>query len=66
MKEIEGSGFPEMGTTEGPVNEEEPAGFFYRISVTDTPIQYVRQIDVQISWDNGKRSLGLVGYVAKQ
>jgi general secretion pathway protein I len=66
MKEIEGSGFPELGTTEGPVNEKEPAGFFYRVSVTDTPIQYVRQIDVEIFWENGKRSLDLVSYTAKQ
>ncbi len=66
IKEIERAGFPEVGRTEGLVNEDEPDGFSYRLVVTETPIGDVRQVEVQILWEDQKRSVNLVTFVAKR
>jgi general secretion pathway protein I len=66
LKEIERTGIPDLGTTEGPVKDDEHPGFTYRLSVAETPIQLVRQIDVEVFWEDGKRSMNLVSYLAKQ
>ena len=65
IKEIERTGFPELGNAEGLIDDEEPQGFSYRLVVTETPIEQVREINVEVLWDKGKRSVTLVSYVAK-
>jgi general secretion pathway protein I len=66
LKEIERTGYPELSRVEGVVDESDPAGFFYRTVVTDTPIEDVRQVDVEVFWDKKRRSVNLVGYFAKK
>jgi len=66
LKEIERLGFPDVGKTEGLVNEQEPDGFSYTVVVTETPISQVRQVDVQIFWEKKKRSVMITSYIAKQ
>ena len=66
LKEIERTGFPELSQVESLVDETEPAGFTSIVTVTETPIQDVRQVEVQVLWDNRKRSVSLVGYFAKK
>ncbi|OPY69732.1 MAG: hypothetical protein A4E57_00982 [Syntrophorhabdaceae bacterium PtaU1.Bin034] len=66
MKEIERTGFPPLGKTEGLVDEDDPSGFFYRLIVTETPIQEVRQMDLEVLWENKTRSVSLTSYIAKQ
>jgi general secretion pathway protein I len=66
LKEIERTGFPELSQVETLVDETDPAGFTSMVTVTDTPIQDVRQVEVQVLWDNKRRSVGLVGYFARR
>jgi len=66
LKEIERTGFPELSQVEALVDETDPAGFTCMVTVTETPIQDVRQVEVQVLWDNRKRSVSLVGYFAKK
>jgi type II secretion system protein I len=66
LKEIERTGYPELSRVEGLADESDPAGFFYRTVVTDTPIEDVRQVDVEVFWDKKRRSVNLVGYFAKK
>ena len=66
LKEIERTGYPEVSQVEGLVDENDPTGFFYRTIVTDTPIEDVRQVDVEVFWDKRRRSVNLVGYFAKK
>ncbi len=66
LKEIERNGFPELGTTDGPIENTETPGFSYRLVVSETPIDQVRQIDLDILWENKKQSVTLTAYIAKQ
>ena len=66
MKEIERTDFPELSQVEGLVDENDPTGFSYRTVVTGTPIQDVRQVEVEVFWDKKRRSISLVGYFAKK
>ncbi len=66
LKEIERTGYPEVSRAEGLVDESDPEGFSYRTVVTDTPIEDVRQVEVEVFWDKKRRSISLVGYFAKK
>jgi hypothetical protein len=66
LQEIERAGYPELGKTEGLVDEQQPEGFAYRTTVSETAISQVRQVDVDIYWDKKRRSLTLTTYMAKQ
>jgi general secretion pathway protein I len=66
LKEIERTGYPELSRVEGLVDENDPTGFSYRTVVIDTPIEDVRQVDVEVLWDKKRRSVSLVGYFAKR
>jgi general secretion pathway protein I len=66
LKEIERTGFPELSRVEGLVDENDPTGFSYRTVVTETPIEDVREVEVEIFWDKKRRSVNLVGYFAKK
>jgi len=65
LKEVERAGFPEVGKSEGLVNEQDPRGYYYQLTVTETPIQDVREIDAEIFWENKKRSVTLMTFMAK-
>lgn len=66
LKEIERTGYPELAQVEALVDENDPNGFVYRITVTETPIDDVRRVDVEVLWDKKKRSISLVGYFMKK
>lgn len=65
LKEVERAGFPQLGKSEGLVNEQDPQGYYYRLTVTETPIQDVREIDVEVFWEKMKRSVTLIAFMAK-
>ena len=66
LKEIERAGYPEPGRSEGLVSEQDPSGYSYALVVTDTPIQNVREIDIEIYWDKKRSSVELTTYIANQ
>jgi general secretion pathway protein I len=66
LKEIERVGYPETGKTEGLVSEQDPSGYSYALVVTDTPIQNVRQVDIEVFWDKKRGSVELTTYIARQ
>lgn len=66
LKEVERVGYPSTGRTEGLVNEQDPSGYTFTTVVTDTPIQGVRQVDVEIFWNNKRDSVQLTGFIAQQ
>ncbi len=66
LKEVERTGFPDVGKTEGLIDEQDPDGFYYVMVVTETPIDQVRQIDIEVFWQKKKRSVTLTTYIAKQ
>ena len=66
LKEIERSGYPEPGQKEGLIDDEDPQGFSYRVAVTDTAIDGVRQVEYEVLWDNKKKSVNLVAFIAKR
>jgi general secretion pathway protein I len=65
LKDIERTGLPDLGTTEGVIDDEQFQGFSYRLMVTETPIEQVRQIDIEIQWDKGRRSVNLMAFMAR-
>ncbi len=65
LKEVERTGFPDMGKAEGLIDEKDPDGFSYVMVVTETPIDQVRQIDIEVFWEKKKRSVTLTTYIAK-
>jgi general secretion pathway protein I len=66
LNEVEQAGYPETGTTEGLINEQDPNGFSYRLVVSDGPIEGLRRVDVEVFWDKKRRSVPLTTYIAKQ
>jgi len=50
----------------GSASTQVPTEFTYRAVVTETPIQGVRQVDVDIYWDKKRRSVTLTTFIAKQ
>ncbi len=66
LKEVERTGFPDVGKTEGLIDEQDPDGFYYVMVVTETPIDQVIQIDIEVFWQKKKRSVTLTTYIAKQ
>ncbi|HME44609.1 MAG TPA: hypothetical protein VKF36_16085 [Syntrophorhabdales bacterium] len=66
LKEIERVGYPELSQVEALVDENDPTGFYYRTVVTESPIEDVREVEVQVFWDKRRRSVELVGYFAKK
>ncbi len=66
LKEVERTGFPDVGKTEGLIDEQDPDGFSYVMVVTETPIDQVRQIDIEVFWEKKKRSVTLTTFIAKQ
>jgi general secretion pathway protein I len=66
MKEIERSGFPELGETEGLIDEKDPTGFTYRQIVSETPINDVRQVRLDILWNKNKDSVTLEAYILRR
>jgi general secretion pathway protein I len=66
LKEIERTGYPEVAQVEALVDETDPNGFVYRLTVSETPIDDVRQVDVEVLWDKKRRSVSLVGYFMKK
>ena len=66
MKDIERTGIPEQGTTEGLVNEEDPMGFEYQQTVSESFIENVYLIEVEIFWDKKTRSTKISTYTLKK
>lgn len=66
LKEIERTGYPEPGKSEGLVDEGDPSGFSYTLVVTETPIQGVREVDVEVFWDKKRSSVPMTTFIAKQ
>lgn len=63
MKEIERSGPPEPGIREWSVSESDPEGYFLRETVTETAINDVRYVELEVLWENRKRSVSLAAYM---
>lgn len=63
---IERTGLPEIGVTEGPVNENDPKGFHFKQVVTETPIEQVRHISVEILWNENRDSVSLEMYMVRK
>ncbi len=66
MKEIEREGFPKLGATEGLIDEDNPQGFAFKKVVSETPIENVHLVELEIFWENKKRSVSLSAYMAKK
>lgn len=66
MKEIERTGYPEVGYKEGLVDEDDSTGFAFKQNVIESPIEDVRIVQIQVFWDKGKNSVDLAGYIAKR
>ncbi|HAR94426.1 MAG TPA: hypothetical protein DCR97_00445 [Deltaproteobacteria bacterium] len=66
LKEIERTGYPEIGEMEGLVDQDEPSGFSYRLTVKETPIEDVREVEVEVFWDNKKGSLRMVSLLVNR
>jgi|YelNatPaOPRAMG01_1025707.scaffolds.fasta_scaffold01749_21 type II secretion system protein I len=64
MRSIEEGDFPETGMEEGEVEGME--GFTYKKHVTDTFIENVKEIRLEIFWDQGKRGTEFLLFVRKK
>ncbi len=65
LKDVELAGYPDVGKTEGLLNEQDPSGFSYQLVVSDTQIQGVRRLDVEVFWEKKQRSVTLTTFIAK-
>lgn len=64
IKEIKDGEFPEIGDEEGFVEGKE--GFYFRRHVSDTIVENIRQINLEILWDNNKHGTEFIFYVRKK
>lgn len=66
LKELEREGYPEIGFTEALVDEDDPGGFAYRQSVSESFIENVRVVRLEVLWNNMRESVALTTYIAKK
>lgn len=64
IKEIREGDFPEIGEEEGPVEGSD--GFYFRKHVSDTIVENIRQVNLEIQWDNNKHATEFIFYVRKK
>lgn len=64
IKEIESGEFPEIGDEEGFIPEEE--NFYYRKHVSETLIERVREVTLEILWDGKRHGTEFVFYVERK
>jgi hypothetical protein len=62
--EIEATGFPELGEEEGDFDEQFP-GFTWKKTVSVTPFEEARRVDLSIVWQDGirERRVDVVSYI---
>ena len=66
LKEIERTGYPDIGETEGLVDEDEPSGFSYKLTVKETPVEDIREVELEVLWDSKKGSLRMTSFIVKR
>lgn len=66
LKEIEREEYPEIGFKESLVDEDEPTGFAYRQAVSESNVENVRVVRLDVLWNNMKQSVTLVKHLAKR
>ncbi|MBA4419111.1 MAG: hypothetical protein C0392_14575 [Syntrophus sp. (in: bacteria)] len=66
MKGIERRELPDPGQIEGLIDENDPSGFFFKQNVSETIIDGVRLVEVEIFWDKKKHSVALNAYMLKK
>lgn len=66
LKEIERDVLPDPGRIEGLVNENDPAGYAFRQTISETLIENVYLIEIEIYWNKKKNSVALSSYVLKK
>ncbi|OPY00257.1 MAG: hypothetical protein A4E62_00916 [Syntrophorhabdus sp. PtaU1.Bin002] len=66
MKEIERTGYPEVGYKEGLVDKDDSSDFTFKQTVIESPIEDVRIVQLQVLWNKGKNSVDFAGYIAKR
>ncbi|OPY64451.1 MAG: hypothetical protein A4E63_03492 [Syntrophorhabdus sp. PtaU1.Bin050] len=66
MKEIERTGYPEVGYKEGLVDKDDFPDFAFKQTVIESPIEDVRIVQLQVLWNKGKNSVDFAGYIAKR
>ena len=67
MSEIEQEDFPDTGEDSSNFGDDYP-GYRWKTSVSDTAYENIREVKVEVMWDDGssERSIGLVNYVRKK
>lgn len=66
LKEVVREGYPETGFKEGLVDEDEPTGFAYRQTVSESVVENVRIVKLEVLWNNMRSSVLLTMYLAKK
>jgi general secretion pathway protein I len=66
MKEIERGDLPEVGETEGLIKEDEPYGYAYKRTVSETPIENVHHVIYTVLWNKKRDSVSLEAYMIKK
>lgn len=64
MGEVEAAGFPEPGEEEGDFEDQFP-GFIWKKTVSETPFEEARRVDLSIVWKDGirERRIDIVSYI---
>jgi general secretion pathway protein I len=66
LKEIERGTLPDPGVIEGLIDEKDPSGYAFRQSVSESMIQNVYLIEVEVFWNKRRSSVALSSYVLKK
>jgi general secretion pathway protein I len=66
MKDIERKELPEPGQIEEFVNKDDPSGFFVKQNISETIINDVRLVEVEVFWDKKRHSVLLSSYMLKK
>jgi general secretion pathway protein I len=66
MKDIERKELPEPGQIEGLIDENDPSGFFINQKISETLLNDVRLVEVEVFWDKKKHSVKLISYKLKK
>jgi len=66
MKELERTELPDPGKIEGLIDENDPSGYFFTQTISETVIDDVKLVEIEIFWDRKRHSVTLAAYMLKK
>jgi len=66
LKEIERDELPDPGVVEGLIDENDPYGYAFKRTISETMIENVYLVEYEVFWNKKRNSISLITYILKK